>query len=117
MDLQGQNKEQESGSTNNDSQTGSTGQLQMAILAYIPFLCFIPLFNKDSDSFTRSHGKQGLVLFIAEIVAALMLLPIGEFFWKLVIVACIIASITGIVAVYSGKKFELPFIGKWADKV
>jgi uncharacterized membrane protein len=105
----------EHNSSENSSRT--TGQLQMAILAYIPFLCFIPLFNKEADEFTRAHGRQGLILFAFEIVAGLMLMPIADFFWKLVIIACVIASIAGLVAVYSGKRFELPVIGKWADKI
>ncbi|MBL8028885.1 MAG: hypothetical protein JNL74_20840 [Fibrobacteres bacterium] len=100
-----------------DNGTRTSGQLQMSILAYIPFMCFIPLFNKDADPYTRSHGRQGLILFVIEIVSVIMLLPIGELIWKLLIIACIVASIAGLVAAYSGKRFELPFVGKWADKI
>ncbi|MFH0920842.1 MAG: DUF4870 domain-containing protein [Fibrobacterota bacterium] len=87
-----------------------------AVMAYIPFLCFLALFNKNSDEFTRQHGKQGLLLLLLEIVALLMLLPIGDFFWKVVLLACLGFSIAGIVYAFSGKPFTLPFIGYWADK-
>jgi len=107
----------EFGNKPSEEHPSASGQLQMAILAYIPFLCFIPLFNKDADEYTRSHGRQGLILFVFEVAAVIMLLPIGRFFWNLVIIACVIASIAGLVAAYSGKKFELPVVGKWADKI
>ena len=38
-----------------------------AILAYLPFLCIIPLVLKKDNDFVLSHGKQGLVIFVAEI--------------------------------------------------
>jgi uncharacterized membrane protein len=88
-----------------------------ALIAYIPFLCFVPLFSQDTDAYARQHGKQGLLLLIVEIVAVIMLLPIGDFFWKVVLIACFIASVAGIVHAQGGKPFEIPFIGKWADKL
>jgi uncharacterized membrane protein len=88
-----------------------------AIVAYIPFLCFIALFSNESDEFTRMHGRQGFMLLIVEIIAMIMLLPIGTFFWKLVLLACLIISVTGIIAAFSGKSFSIPIIGKWADKI
>jgi len=87
-----------------------------AVLAYIPFLCFVALFSKDSDDYIRNHGKQGLLLLIIEIIALLMLLPIGAFFWKVVLLVCLGFSIVGLVNAFSGKPFTLPFIGHWADK-
>ena len=91
--------------------------IHQAIIAYIPFLCFVALFGKDTDDYSRQHGRQGLLLLIAEILAVFMLLPIGAFFWKMVLIACLIASIAGIIYAYSGKTFSLPVIGKWADKL
>jgi len=87
-----------------------------ALVAYIPFFCFIPLFSKDSDEFTRAHGRQGLLLMAVEIFAAIMLL-IGKYFWIALIMAALMFSIAGIVAAFSGREFLIPMIGKWADKL
>lgn len=93
-----------------------SGSTHQAIIAYIPFLCFIALFGKDSDDTMRAHGRQGLILFCLEVLAVLMLV-FGDFFWKIILVACLLASLGGIFAVISGKPFTLPFIGGWADKI
>ncbi len=90
---------------------------QMAILAYIPFLCFIPLLSKDSDEFSRAHGRQGVVIFFIEIAAILMLTPIGKLLWSLALLVCVALSIAGLVTAYSKKPFSVPFIGKWAEKI
>lgn len=103
------------------SQSGDSASkpknIHQAIVAYIPFLCFISLFGKETDEYSRQHGRQGLLLLIAELLAVFMLLPIGAFFWKLVLIACLVGAIAGIVAAYTGKSFTLPFIGRWADKL
>jgi hypothetical protein len=39
-----------------------------AIVAYIGILCLLPLLLKKDNKFALHHGKQGLVLFIAEII-------------------------------------------------
>lgn len=40
-----------------------------AILAYVPFLCFYALFFKKDNHYAYHHGKQGLFLFVVEIIA------------------------------------------------
>ena len=37
-----------------------------AVLAYLSILCIIPLIIKKKNPFVLAHGKQGLVLFVAE---------------------------------------------------
>lgn len=88
-----------------------------AIVAYVPFLCFIALFSNDADDFTRAHGRQGLLLLVIEIIAMFMLLPLGAFFWKIILLTCLILAVAGIVAAFSGRAFSVPFLGKWADKI
>jgi uncharacterized membrane protein len=105
------------GETPSPSDNQKPRHLHLAIMAYIPFLCFVALFGKDADEYSRKHGRQGLLLLIAEIVAVVMLLPIGAFFWRLVLIACLVGSVAGIVNAYSGKEFRLPLIGRWADKL
>jgi fumarate reductase subunit D len=89
-----------------------------AILGYIPFMCFVPLIKMKDNPFAVKHGKQGLLLFITEILAVLFLLPkISDFFWSAVIILCVILALGGILNAIQGKAFKIPYIGDWADKM
>lgn len=89
-----------------------------AILGYIPFMCFVPLIKMKDNPFAVNHGKQGLILFVIEILAVLFLLPkISDFFWSAVIILCVILALVGILNAVQGKSFKIPYIGDWADKM
>ncbi|HPC31286.1 MAG TPA: DUF4870 domain-containing protein [Candidatus Paceibacterota bacterium] len=100
------------------------------ILSYISLLCLIPLFTKKDNDFVYFHAKQGLVLFITEIiwyvitsiVSALFLqnivvLSIWGVIATLVELGLVILVILGIVNVVQNKKKELPLIGKFSEKI
>ena len=60
-----------------------------AILSYIPFLCFIPMFKTDVNEYAKKHVKQGLLLLIVEISALFFLIEfISRIFWTLVLIIC-----------------------------
>ena len=40
-----------------------------AILSYIPLLCFIPLLNMKDNKDARFHARQGVLLFLIELLA------------------------------------------------
>ena len=89
-----------------------------AILAYVPFLCFFALINKKDNPFALKHGKQGLLLFLIEIVAVVFLLPkISQLFWNAVLILCLVFVILGILYALQGKDWKIPYIGDWADKL
>ncbi len=89
-----------------------------AILGYIPFMCFVPLVKMRENPFAVKHGKQGLILFIIEIIAAIFLLPqINFIFWGLVILLCLAAAAAGIFFALQGQDWKIPFIGDLADKI
>jgi uncharacterized membrane protein len=89
-----------------------------AVLGYIPFMCFIPLIKMKDNPFAVKHGKQGLILFIIEILAVLFLLPkISDFFWSAVIIICVILALVGILNAAQGKDFKIPYIGDWIDEM
>jgi len=84
-----------------------------AILAYIPVLCFIPfLQGRNVNRFAYEHGKQGVLLFLFEVVAL-----IGALFWKAALFLAAIAALIGIIYVLQGKTWRIPFIGDFADKL
>lgn len=88
-----------------------------AILGYIPFLCFVPLVKMKDNPFAVRHGKQGLILFIIEILAVLFLLPkISDFFWSAVIILCVIFALLGIFNALQGKPYKVPYVGDLAER-
>jgi fumarate reductase subunit D len=88
-----------------------------AMLGYIPFMCFVPLVKMKDNPFALKHGKQGLLLFIIEIVAVIFLLPkIGDLLWGAVIVLCLAAAAAGAFFALQGQDWKIPFIGHWADR-
>jgi uncharacterized membrane protein len=89
-----------------------------AILGYIPFMCFVPLIKMKGNPFAVKHGKQGLILFVIEILAVLFLLPkISDFFWSAVIILCAIFAVVGILNAVQGKSFKIPYIGDLGEKI
>jgi len=89
-----------------------------AILGYIPFMCFVPLVKMKDNPFALRHGKQGLVLFIIEIIAVIFLLPkISDLLWSVVIMLCLAAAVAGIIFSLQGQDWKIPFIGDLANKL
>ncbi len=99
-----------------DTKTNDNSQL-MGILAYIGPLVIIPLLAAKDNPFVKFHVKQGLVLFIIEIIVG-FLAPM--FFWslwaivQLVNLATLILSIMGIINVTQKQEKELPVVGGFA---
>jgi len=57
-----------------------------AILAYIPFACLVPLLKWRDNRFVWGHAKQGLALFVVELIAIFLLIPgMAAFVVKLVL--------------------------------
>jgi fumarate reductase subunit D len=88
-----------------------------AILSYIPFLCFIPLLNMKENKEAGFHARQGVLLFMIELVAVLFLIDgISNFVFKVLLIAAIALSIAGVYSVLRGKSYKLPIIGDLAEK-
>ncbi len=89
-----------------------------AVMAYIPFLCFVPLIRMRDDPYAYFHARQGLILFFLEIVAFIFSFPhLSQFFWTVIIIGCIGAAIAGIIFAIQGKMHRLPVIGDIADRL
>ncbi len=90
-----------------------------AILAYFGILCLIPLLVKKDNKFALFHAKQGLVLFIAEVILTFIwVIPflgwfIGAIGWILIPIICIIA----IIQVLMGNYWRIPVIADIAEKI
>jgi uncharacterized membrane protein len=88
-----------------------------AILAYVPFGCFIALVRYRDNKFAVRHGKQGLLLTFLELLAGLFLIPrLSEYFWVTVVFACLASIITGIYHAVQGREWTIPIVGEWFEK-
>ena len=87
----------------------------LAAIGYVWILCFIPLFLKRNSKYAQFHAKQGLILFIVEIVGWLVFwIPIIG--W-LLFLAILVLAIMGIMNALQGVWWEMPFFGKYAKRV
>ena len=87
-----------------------------AILGYLSILCIIPLIFKKDNPFVLLHSKQGLVLFVGE-VALFILSIVFPWVLKAGLFILFATSFIGILAVLEGRKLELPFVAKLAEKI
>ena len=90
-----------------------------AVMAYLGILCFIPLLLKKDNKFALFHGKQGLILFICEVGAAITnIVPIvGQLIWILSVLVFGILSLAGIVQSLMGNYWKMPILGDIAEKI
>jgi uncharacterized membrane protein len=86
----------------------------IALLSYISILFLIPLLSKKDSTFCQFHAKQGLVLFIVEVIGWFLTPFFG--LGVLVNLVALILLIVGIVNVLNGEMKKLPLIGDFADK-
>ncbi len=87
-----------------------------AVLAYLSILCIVPLIVKKNNAFVLSHGRQGLVLFVAE-VATLVVSIIFPWAFRPLLFVLFLFSFWGIVTAIRGQFVELPFIARIAEKI
>lgn len=89
-----------------------------ALLAYVPFMCFVPLLKMRHNPFALRHGKQGLVLFLVEMLALFFYIPfVSRHFWAFVLIMALLASGYGVLQVLQGRDWRLPLLGGLAEKI
>lgn len=101
-----------------ENERPSEDRRMAAVMAYIPFLCFVPLIRMRDDKYAYFHARQGLVLFFLEIIAFIFSFPhLSQLFWTAIIIGCIGAAVAGIIFAIQGKMHRLPIIGDIADRI
>ncbi len=98
----------------------------LAAISYLGILVLIPLLVKKDSRFVREHAKQGLALFIAEIILWLVDLIFGwipvlgfiitVLVWITLVVIGIV-SLIGLIYALMGKFWKIPFIYDWAQNL
>lgn len=92
----------------------------IAAVGYVGILCLIPLLAKKDSKFCQEHGKQGFVLFLAELgVWILGMVPfIGWFIiGPIGSLLLLIVALIAIVKTLQGHFWEIPVIGKYRKSV
>lgn len=90
----------------------------LTVLSYIGFLFLVPLLMAKDDKFAQFHAKQGMVLFLAFLLASVVnIIPVlGQLISFLGTIFCLVLAIMGILNVLNGEQKELPLIGQLAKK-
>lgn len=87
----------------------------LAAFSYIWVLFLIPLLARRDSKFCQWHAKQGLVLFLVELVGSLVFwIPIIG--WALLLVVIILA-VLGFLKALIGEYWEMPWLGQYAKKI
>jgi len=88
-----------------------------AILAYIPILCFVPLLNMKENREAHFHARQGVILFLIELIAVIFLIDgISDLVFKGILMLALALSVAGIYFAFQGRNYRLPVIGDLAEK-
>ncbi len=90
-----------------------------AVISYISFLCIIALLLKKENKFALFHAKQGLVIFVAEVVVFIVsIIPVlGWFLGMVGFVVFTVFSVWGIVEALQGRLKKLPLVAGFSDKI
>ena len=90
-----------------------------AVISYMIFLCIVTLALKKENKFALFHGKQGLVILILWVAAAILKsIPLfGALIWLIALVALGITSLMGIVQALMGNLWKIPVISEIAEKI
>ena len=81
----------------------------LSALSYFGMLFILPYIFCDNDDFAKFHAKQGMILFVAGIIAKIIASILG-LEW-IVSIAKIYFIYKGVSNVLNGRKLELPYIG------
>ncbi len=106
---------QKTESKNSSKEKDVENNKAIAALSYVWILCLIPLLGKRDSEFAQFHAKQGLVLFIIEIVVSLFAwFPI---FGQLLMLALLVVAVMGIIKALNGEWWEVPLVYEWSKKI
>jgi fumarate reductase subunit D len=108
--------ESSAGSEKGDAFATEEGRMA-AIMSYIPILCFIPLLSMKENKEAHFHARQGVVLFLIELIAVIFLIDgISDLVFKGILILAIALSVAGIYFAIQGKNYRLPVISDLAEK-
>ncbi len=102
-----------------ENQNANQQNTVMCVLAYLGILSLIPYLAEKNDDYVQYHAKQGVNLFIIEIIISVLcgilsVIPFIGFIGSIVGSICsllfLVLSILGIVAAVKGERKPLPIV-------
>ncbi len=91
-----------------------------AAISYVWLFGAVPLYVlSPKDSFVHFHARQGLIITIASFVlGVVMWIPVlGQVGGLIAMLLIIVGAVAGILHALIGKRYRLPVIGTWAEKL
>lgn len=91
----------------------------MAAISYLGILFLIPLLAKKDSAYAQYHAKQGMILFIFEVLFSFVsMIPLIGWFVIMPIgsIISLVLLVMGLINALSGQTKPLPLIGSFADK-
>lgn len=90
-----------------------------ASLSYIPFLPLLLIMYRKENDFMHFHARQGLILFIVEVVSLVLMrmVPFLAFILSIFNLLLLALAVTGIFTALMGRQINFPVIGELAEKL
>ncbi|MBN1385402.1 DUF4870 domain-containing protein [Candidatus Woesearchaeota archaeon] len=103
----------------------SSDEQMASILSYLGILVLIPwLAIKKKSPFALFHIRQGMLLFIIEVIVWVLVAILSSFLWfmwvaimPLLQLLFLVVIIVAIVKAFQGEQWKIPLIGDHLDKV
>lgn len=103
----------------------------LAAVAYLPALCFVGLFAAPGNRYVGFHARQGLLLFLVEIVGALAIsffdaslgmIPVLGFLASAVLkfvlwFGFLGATVYGVIKGANGEVARIPYLGEAVERL
>ena len=99
--------------------SSGVGSKVLAGMSYLGILCLVPLVINRDDPYVRFHARQGVVLWMWEVLAmySLAVPGLGRVFFGVSGLLCFIFSVIGLFSVCTGRAWKLPYVGNWAESI
>jgi uncharacterized membrane protein len=93
--------------------------IALATLAYVPVLCLVSVIHPKREDFVAFHTRQGLCLFLLELVAAaVFFIPvIGPVLALVVAVGCTAVSVLAIRTVRKRGRWAIPLLATVSEHI
>lgn len=99
--------------------TEDIGERILAAIGYIGILFLVPLLLGRDSEFAQFHARQGMVLFLCEVILSFVgIVPILG--WLAAFIGGIISlilMIIGVLMALQGQRWKMPFLGQYAEKI
>jgi uncharacterized membrane protein len=99
------------------AQSGLSNKI-LACMSYLGILALVPLILNNDDHYVRFHARQGVVIWMWEVIAIYALaIPGGRMIFSVSTFLCFALSVVGLMSVLLGRAWKLPMVGNWAESI